>query len=63
LDFRVGASAEDLREKAERYFEREINVFEREKPKQNQKYNQLLTIFHSYAHKKRKFTSLFFYTF
>jgi hypothetical protein len=30
--------------------ERERNVFEREKPKQNQKNNQLLTIFHSYAH-------------
>jgi hypothetical protein len=42
--------------------ERERNVFEREKPKQNQKNNQLLTIFHSYAHKK-KITSLFFYNF
>jgi hypothetical protein len=62
LDFRVGASAEDLREKAERFFERERNIFEREKPKQNQKNNQLLTIFHSYAHKK-KITSLFFYNF
>jgi hypothetical protein len=34
-------------------FLRERNIFEREKPKQNQKNNQLLTIFHSYAHKKK----------